>query len=158
MKTQYPTEYTCLSVCMCVFVCACIPVHTCVHVWLFATPWTIADQTPLSLGFSRQEYWSELPFPPPGDLPDSLPTEPQGKYISLCVLNSYSSLDLGSKESVFFQGVFPECLLMLWSSLSSEDTVKTVLQGRLLPAQHLSFRGPYSTWNHTSARTRWRSW
>ena len=32
--------------------------------------WTVACQTPLSMGFSRQEYWSELSFPPPGDLPD----------------------------------------------------------------------------------------
>ena len=37
---------------------------------LFATPWTIAHQTPLSMGFSRQEYWSRLPFPSPGDLSD----------------------------------------------------------------------------------------
>ena len=36
------------------------------HVWLFATPWTVACQAPLSMGFSRQEYWSELPFPIPG--------------------------------------------------------------------------------------------
>ena len=34
------------------------------------TPWTIAHQAPLSMGFSRQEYWSGLPFPYPGDLPD----------------------------------------------------------------------------------------
>ena len=37
---------------------------------LFATPWTAAYQAPPSTGFSRQEYWSELSFPPPGDLPD----------------------------------------------------------------------------------------
>ena len=35
-----------------------------------ATPWTVAGQAPLSMGFSRQEYWSGLPFPSPGDLPD----------------------------------------------------------------------------------------
>ena len=40
------------------------------HVQLFATPRTIACQDPLSVGFSRQEYWSGLPCPPPGDLPD----------------------------------------------------------------------------------------
>ena len=40
------------------------------HVQLFATLWTVAPQAPLSLGFSRQEYWSGLPCPPPGDLPD----------------------------------------------------------------------------------------
>ena len=39
-------------------------------VQLFATLWTVACQVPLSMGFSRQEYWSGLPFPPPGDLPD----------------------------------------------------------------------------------------
>ena len=55
----------------------------------FVTPWTIARQSPLSLGFSRQEYWSGLPFASPGDLPnpgiapgspalqaDALPSEP----------------------------------------------------------------------------------
>ena len=37
---------------------------------LFATPWTVAYQASPSMGFSRQEYWSGLPFPSPGDLPD----------------------------------------------------------------------------------------
>ena len=45
------------------------------HVSLFATPWTIAPQVPLSMEFLRQEYWSQLPFPSPRDLPDS-GTEP----------------------------------------------------------------------------------
>ena len=40
------------------------------HVQLFVTPWTVARQVPLSVGFSRQEYWSGLPCPPPGNLPD----------------------------------------------------------------------------------------
>ena len=40
------------------------------HVQLFASPWTITCQPPLSMGFSRQEYWSVLPHPLPGDLPD----------------------------------------------------------------------------------------
>ena len=40
------------------------------HVHLFVTPWTVACQAPLSLGFSKQEYWSGLPFPSPGDLPN----------------------------------------------------------------------------------------
>ena len=39
--------------------------------WLFATPWTVAHQASLSMGYSRQEYWSGLPFSSPGDLPDS---------------------------------------------------------------------------------------
>ena len=37
---------------------------------LFVTPWTVAHQAPLSTEFSRQEYWNQLPFPPPGDFPD----------------------------------------------------------------------------------------
>ena len=61
------------------------------RVWLFATPWTLACQAPLSMGFSRQEYWSRLLFPSPGDFPnpgieprspalqaDTLSSEPPG--------------------------------------------------------------------------------
>ena len=40
------------------------------RVWLFVTPWTVAHQAPLSMEFSRQEYWNGLPYPPPGNLPD----------------------------------------------------------------------------------------
>ena len=40
------------------------------RVQLFATPWTVAYQAPPSMGFSRLEYWSGLPFPSPGDLPN----------------------------------------------------------------------------------------
>ena len=48
---------------------ACIPNRVrCVR--LFVTLWTVAHQAPLSMGYSRQEYWSGLPFPPPGDLPN----------------------------------------------------------------------------------------
>ena len=48
---------------------ACMPSHF-NRVQLFAAPWTVAHQAPLSMGFSRQEYWSGLPFPSPEDLPD----------------------------------------------------------------------------------------
>ena len=40
------------------------------RVWLFAAPWTVAFQVPLSVGFPRQQYWSRLPFSSPGDLPN----------------------------------------------------------------------------------------
>ena len=46
------------------------------RVWLFVTPWIAVRQAPLSMGFSRQEYWSGLPCPPPGDL-SNLGTEPE---------------------------------------------------------------------------------
>ena len=61
------------------------------RVRLFVTPWTVAYQLPLSMGFPRQEYWNGLPFPSPGDFPDpgieprspllradALPSEPPG--------------------------------------------------------------------------------
>ena len=47
----------------------CVSHFNCVQ--LFATLWTVADQAPLSMRFSRQEYWSGLPCPPPGDHPNS---------------------------------------------------------------------------------------
>ena len=78
------------------------------HVRLFATPWTVARQTPLSMGFSRQEHWSGLPCPPPRGLPipgmkprspilleDSLPAEPPGKL---------KNTGVGSPS--LFQGIF----------------------------------------------------
>ena len=51
-----------------VCVCVCTCVLSCVQ--LLAIPWTVAHQAPLSMEFSRQEYWSGLPFPSPGYLPD----------------------------------------------------------------------------------------
>ena len=53
---------------MCVCVHARSQPFSCV--WLSVTPWTVARQAPLSMGFSRQEHWRGLPFPPPGDLSD----------------------------------------------------------------------------------------
>ena len=50
------------------FICVCAKSLNCVQ--LFVTLWTVAYQPPLSMGFSRQKYWSGLPWPPPGDLPD----------------------------------------------------------------------------------------
>ena len=47
----------------------CVYAHLLSHFWFFGTPWTVARQASLSMGFSRQEYWSGLPFPPLGDLP-----------------------------------------------------------------------------------------
>ena len=57
----------------------CVPVVSCFsHVQLFTILWTVAYQAPLSVGFSKQEYWSGLPCPPLGDIPDPgmKPTSP----------------------------------------------------------------------------------
>ena len=52
------------------FMYFCFVVQSLSHVWLFVTPWTVVCQAPLTMGFSRQEYWSGVPFPSPGDLPN----------------------------------------------------------------------------------------
>ena len=85
------------------------------RVRLFATPWTVAYQAPLSMGFSRQEYWSGLPFPSPGDLPDpgieptsptlradALTSEPPGKPLRLT-----SSINRKLQLQVDFQKILP---------------------------------------------------
>ena len=77
------------------------------NVQLFATPWTVAYQAPPSMGFSRQECWSGLPFTSPGDLPhpgieprppalqaDALSSEPPGKPNFLITTISQAQLDL----------------------------------------------------------------
>ena len=57
------------------------------HVQLVATLWTVDHQAPLSMGFSRQEYWSGLPCPPPGDLPN-LGIEPRSPTLHVDALSS----------------------------------------------------------------------
>ena len=57
------------------------------HVWLFGTPWTVTHQAALSLEFSRQEYWSGLSWPPPGDPPNP-GTEPRSPALQIHSLTS----------------------------------------------------------------------
>ena len=64
------TTSPCLGFWFYVFYCACV-LSSISCVWLFATLWTVACQAPLSMWFSRQEYWSGLPCTPQGDLPNS---------------------------------------------------------------------------------------
>ena len=77
------------------FLCWKVKVKSLSRVGFFVTPWSITYQSPLSMGFSRQESWSGLPFPSPGDLPkpgiepgsptlqaDALPSEPRGIFLN----------------------------------------------------------------------------
>ena len=90
----------------------CVCVLSCFsHVWLLATPWTVACQVPLSVGFSEWEYWSGLPCPPPWDLPDPriepaslasptladwfFTTEPRGKH---CVYKAFFPREIKPKQ------------------------------------------------------------
>ena len=72
----------------------------------FATPWTVVCQVPLSMGFPRQEYWSGLPFPPPGDLPD-LGIEP----VSSASAGGFFYAKPPGKPSWFLDGCFSVSLL-----------------------------------------------
>ena len=102
------------------FVCACA--ESLIPVQFFATPWTVAFQAPLSMGFSRQAYWSGWPFPPPGHLPY------QGSNTCLLLLPHWQvdSLPLpifqSPTESVFSNTIDEKdikidqpCLLPLWT-------------------------------------------
>ena len=121
------------------------------HVRLFATPWTVAYQAPLSMGFSRQEYWSGVPLTSPGDLPnpgtepgssalqtDALPSEPPGKPIIFraCLIVHYIDVTPCNLLTALL-------LLSIWA-LSSFLLSSTVLQGiKLLDSVALF---PYQEW------------
>ena len=79
----------CICICLCVCVCACVSVFSLsVRSDSFAASWTVACQAPLSVFFFRQEYWSGLPFPLPGDLSDPgiEPTPPTSSCIGKWIL------------------------------------------------------------------------
>ena len=104
------------------------------RVQLFVTPWTVAHQTPLSMGFSRQEPWSGSSCPPPGDLPDPA-IEPAslmspalaGRFLNhYCHLgNTHNGLKVKESES--------ESHSVVSDSLRPQDyTVHGILQARIL--------------------------
>ena len=117
-----------------IYICVYLS-HSVIH--LFVTSWTVAHQAPLSMGFSRQEYCNELPFPSPGDLPDpgiepgsptlqadSLPSEPPGKSGtrktrgringSLLELGHINSSLLASKEELYGFYSWADTLVNVW--------------------------------------------
>ena len=92
------------------FLDACYMLSCFSHVQLFATLWTIAHQAPLSMGFSRQEYWSGLPCPPPGDHPD-----PGIQSHLFCLLHwQAGSLPLVSPRNPSLMDLSQNILLFVW--------------------------------------------
>ena len=73
------------------------------RVRLFSTLWTVDQQAPLSMGFSRQEYWSGLPFPSPGDLPDPR-IEPRSPALQADTLTSELPGKLSGHQAVLDSG------------------------------------------------------
>ena len=97
------------------------------HVQLFTAPWTVAHQAPLSMDFSRQEYWSGLPFPSPGDLPNpeiESSSCTTGRFVTLSHLGSPSNL-----------------LFMKWKHMSkdlSENVHSNFVENSLKMLSHFS--------------------
>ena len=111
------------------------------RVQLFETPWTVAYQAPLSMEFSRQEYWSGLPFPSPGDLPnpgieprsptlqaDTLPSEPPGNtsicvHQIECIFRRYYSILCASFSWEYQKEKYcRNALTVLWSLFPQQDS------------------------------------
>ena len=89
------------------------------HVWLFATPWFIAYQAPSSMGFSRQEYWSGLPFPSPGHLPD-----PRGDRIWVsCIVGRRFSFWATRELIGVIKHLWLELIINLEKTLTQENLI-----------------------------------
>ena len=127
MRLQYWSRVcTCSVVSSLSLVCVCYLLS---HVWLFATLWTVVHQAPLSMGFSRRECWSGLPFPPPGDLPQP--------GIELCLLHwqadslllSHLGIPLVSGEAVistvFLEGGCARRLLCVERKMWSNEKAQS---------------------------------
>ena len=91
------------------------------HVWLFVTLWTVAHQVPLSMEFSRQEYWSGLPCPPPRDVPN-----PGIQPMSLMLLAGGFFTNSATWEAIF-------CLTPI--QILTVKTIKKYIQGLTWPCQ-----------------------
>ena len=144
------------------------------HVRLFATPWTVAYQAPPSMRFSRQEYWSGLPFPSPGDLPypgiepwspalqaDTLTSQPPGKpnkvhlvkaMVFPVVMYGYESRTIKKAEhrrtDAFELWCWRRFLRVLWTSRRSNQSIlKEISPECSLEGQMLKLKLQYlATW------------
>ena len=122
-----------------------MPVCTLSHVQLLATPWTVAHQAPLSMGFCRQEYWSGLPFPSPGDLSD--PGIELVSFVSPVLAGRFfTSRAIGGsnvKIPVMSDFLQPHGLYSLWNSQDQNTGVGSLsfLQG-IFPNSGIKPRSP----------------
>ena len=107
------------------------------HIQHFVTLWTVTRQSPLSMGFSRQEYWSRLPCPPPGDLPDpcemdltslnllhwlagSLPLVPPGKHTTMSIYSHivYRCFCATWTTMSIYSHIVYHCFCATWTTMS----------------------------------------
>ena len=124
------------------------------RVQLLATPWTVAYQTSPSMGFSRQEYWSGLPFPSPWDLPDpgiepgssalradALTSEPKNSHFQTLLRDSVSSSSHEFKKTWVLKFSF----LKLIYNICSVQFSLWVVSDSLRPHESQHARPPYSS-------------
>ena len=141
-----------LWVCLQVYFEPCVLSHFS-HVWLFATSWTVAHQAPMPVGFSKQEYWSELPCPLPWDLPDpgikpwSLASPAlAGRFFTtsaswevpfwmMCVCVSHSVMS----DSLQPRGLWPTKLLCPWDFSRKKYWSGLPLPSPILNDNHFEF-------------------
>ena len=110
------------------------------RVQLFAIPWTVAHQAPLSMGFSRQEYWSGLSFPSPGGLPNP-GMEPRSPALQADALTSES-------PGMFSVHGILQAKVLEWASIPfSKSESRSVVSDSLQP------HGLYSPWNSPGQNT-----
>ena len=103
----------------------------------FATPWTVAHQAPLHMGFSRQEYWSGLPFPSPGDLPDP-GIEPRSPALQADAWFGYICVVVQSPSCVqLFVTPWPAACQASLSSTVSRSLLKLMTIESVIPSNHL---------------------
>ena len=99
----------------CSYICFYVYVQSLSHIRLLSTPWTVARQAPLSMKFSRQEYWSGLPFPLLGDLP-YLGIKPQslvsaGRFFTTVPPYSLIVFKYNVTSTIYYRNI--TCLLLL---------------------------------------------
>ena len=99
------------------------------QVQLFMTPWTATCQAPLSLGFSRQEYWSGLPFPSPGNLPN-----PDGNQV-YCIIGRFFTV-WASREAIF---LFLFCYKYFLIFLVMASQIQPSFKNGLLISKYVGF-------------------
>ena len=121
----------------CVCVCVCANAQLPSHAQLFATPWTVACQTPLSMGFSRQEYWSGCHFLLPHHL--GSPKMSLTQLISRCQNSAYSGRSRTESACLFHLPAYRPFLMALYHSNLCFSCRHMSLSLTLLPS---SFKDP----------------
>ena len=127
--TTQPRLVSAVSILRFVSLCACAQMLSCVQ--LFVTPWTVAHQAPLSMKFSRQEYWCGLPFPSPGDLPN--PGIAPTSLASLALAGRFFTPTAMWEAHFYFLYVSLICpiSLLLFPSLISYTSCFSLFQGKV---------------------------